>query len=195
MTRRLRVLASSASLALVASLLASCGGSTGEGAAATNTATQSPAPTVAATAAPQKATFLILQGDTVRSPVGLTNEEKVFLSCVQQSRFPQGSRIVWRFRVIDPLTNAPLDDKALKEFTITLPDGKTQAFKFGGHGGPDKDHPAEYFWTTGFTIPADYPTGLFGYKLTATSLEGAVGTFDQFKVPAAQLTVVAAGQR
>ncbi len=197
MTLRLRVLASTASLALVASVLASCGGGTGEGSgtAATATATPTTAPTVAATEAPKKATFLILQGDMVRSPQGLTAEEKVFLSCVQQSRYPQGSRIVWRFRVLDPITNQALDDKALKELTLTLPDGKTQPFKYGGHGGPDKQHPAEFFWTSGFTIPADYPTGLFNFKVTATSVDGAIGTWDQFKVPAAQLQVVAAGQR
>lgn len=194
MTFGLRVLASTVSAVFLAGVLASCGGGTGE-APSTATAAPSVAPTAAATQAPQKATFLILQGDTVRSPVGLTDEEKTFLSCVQQSRFPQGSRIVWRFRALNPLTNTALDDKAVKEFTITLPDGKTAAFKYGGHGGPDKDHPAEYFWTAGFTIPADYPTGLFNYQIKVTSVEGAVGSFDQFKVPAAQLMVVAAGQR
>ncbi len=194
MTLGLRVLASTASALFLAGVLASCGGGTGEAPIAATTA-PTVAPTVAATQAPQKATFLILQGDTVRSPVGLTAEEKVFLSCVQQSRFPQGSRIVWRYRVLDPLTNKALDDKAIKEFTVTLPDGKSAAFKYGGHGGPDKEHPAEYFWTTGFTIPADYPTGLFSYQIKATSVDGAVGTFDQFKVAAAQLTIVAAGKR
>ena len=187
-----RILAITASTVFVVGALASCGGGTGDTAGQTTAPTV--APTVAATAKPQVATFLILQGDTVRSPEGLTDEEKKFLSCVQQSRFPQGSRIVWRFRVLDPLTNKPLDDKAMKSFEVTLPDGKTQAFKWAGHGGT-KENPLEYFWTAGYSVAKDYPTGLFSYQLKATSLEGAIGTFDQFKVPAAQLTIVAAGTR
>ena len=188
-----RILATSASIVFVVGALASCGGGTGETATSATTA-PTPAATTAATAKPQVATFLILQGDTVRSPEGLTDEEKTFLSCVQQSRFPQGSRIVWRYRALDPLTNKALDDKAIKSFELTLPDGKTQAFKYGGHGGT-KEAPAEFFWTSGFSVSKDYPTGLFNYQLKALSIDGAIGTFDQFKVPAAQLTIVPFGKR
>ncbi len=187
-----RILATTASTLFVVGALASCGGSTGETAGQTTAPTV--APTSAATAKPQVATFLILQGDTVRSPEGLTTEEKTFLSCVQQNRFPQGSRIVWRFRVLNPITNKALDDKAIKSFDLILPDGKTAAFKYAGHGGT-KENPNEYFWTAGFTIPKDYPTGQFNYQVKAVSQEGAIGTFDQFKVPVAQLMVVAAGTR
>ncbi|HYK97544.1 MAG TPA: hypothetical protein VEU77_04045 [Candidatus Acidoferrales bacterium] len=188
-----RILATTASTAFVVGALASCGGGTGETA---TSATVAPAPvaTTQATAAPQKATFLILQGDTVRSPEGLTDEEKTFLSCVQQSRFPQSSRIVWRYRVIDPVTSKALDDKGLASFDLILPDGTKSAFKYGGHGGT-KEAPADFFWTAGFSVPKDYPTGLFAYQIKATNKDGAVGTFDQFKVPAAQLTIVKAGTR
>lgn len=189
-----RILATTASTVFVVGALASCGGGTGETPNTNaNAAPSTPAQTQAS-AAPQKATFLILQGDTVRSPENLTDEEKTFLSCVQQSRFPQGSRIVWRYRVLDPVTNTALDDKALKSFDLILPDGKTVAFKYGGHGGTKPNY-AEYFWTAGFSIPADYPTGLFNYQVKAVSAEGAIGTFEQMKVPAAQLTVVKAGTR
>jgi hypothetical protein len=188
-----RFLATTASTVFVVGALASCGGGTGETA---TSATQAPtvAPTTAATAAPQKATFLILQGDTVRSPEGLTDEEKTFLSCVQQSRFPQSSRIVWRFRVLDPISGKAIDDKGLTSFDVILPDGTKSAFKYGGHGGT-KEAPAEFFWTAGYSVPKDYPTGLFTYQLKATSKEGVVGTFDQFKVPSAQLTIVKLGTR
>lgn len=184
MTRSLRVLAFGVALAFVA---AACGGGTGEGQASATVA-----PTVAATAKPQVATLLILQGDTVRSPEGLTDEEKTYLSCTQQSRFPQGSRIVWRFRVLDPISNKALDDKAIKSFDLTLPDGKTQALKYGPHPATN---PVEFFWTTGFSLAKDYPTGAFNYQLKATNLDGAIGTWDQFKVSAAQLLVVPIGKR
>ncbi|HZP97799.1 MAG TPA: hypothetical protein VFC31_15890 [Candidatus Limnocylindria bacterium] len=188
-----RILATTASSVFVVGALASCGGGTGE-TATSATLAPSVAATSAAAATSQKATFLILQGDTVRSPEGLTDEEKAYLSCVQQSRFPQGSRIVWRFRVLDPLTNKPLDDKAMASFDLILPDGSKTPFKYGGHGGT-KENPAEYFWTAGFSIPKDYPTGLFSYQVKAVSTAGATGTFEQMKVPAAQLTIVPLGKR
>ena len=46
----------------------------------------------------------------------------------------------------------------------------------------------------GYTVPLDYPTGAFNYKIEAKSLEGATGTFEPFKVTAAQLTIVPAGK-
>jgi len=143
-----RILATTASFAFVVGTLASCGGGTGESTSATKGS--SAAATTAATAKAQVATFLILQGDTVRSPEALTDEEKTFLSCVQQSRFPQGSRIVWRFKALDPISGKALDDKAIKSFDLMLPDGKTQAFKYGGHPGGANAVPTDFFWTSGF---------------------------------------------
>jgi hypothetical protein len=178
-------------------LAASCG-STGEGAAAPaapkNQVAAAPAVAAAAEAAAPKA--LILQGDTVRSPEGLTDEQKAFLSCVEQSRFPQASRIVWRFKALDPVSGKALDDTAIQSFTLTLPDGTTSAFKYGGHGGTKPNY-LDYFWTAGFSVPATYPTGAFTYKISATSTTGLSGTWasDQFKVAAAQLTIVPAGKQ
>jgi len=176
-------------------LAASCGSSTGEGSGAASPQIQVATTTApAATAAAPKA--LILQGDTVRSPEGLTDDQKTYLSCVEQSRFPQSSRIVWRFKAIDPVSNKPLDDQAIQTFTITLPDGKTADFKYGGHGGTKPNY-LDYFWTAGFSVPAVYPTGAFNYSITATSKTGLVGKWasDQFKVAAAQLTIVPAGKQ
>lgn len=184
-----RILATTASVTFVVGTLASCGGGTGESTSATT------APPAATTAKPQVASFLILQGDTVRSPEALTDEEKTFLSCVQQSRFPQGSRIVWRFKALDPISGKALDDKAIKSFDLVLPDGKTQAFKYGGHPGGANAVPTDFFWTSGFSLTKDYPTGAFSYQIKATTLDGAVGTWDQFKVAAALLTVVPLGKR
>ena len=174
----------------LAGVLASCGGAgTGEGSAAAKApAAQSAAPVQAVTA---KA--LILQVDTVRGPNGLTDDEKTYLSCVQQNRFPQGSQLVWRARVVDPISAKGLDDKAVKSFVLTLPDGTTSNLKYGGHGGPNKTD--DFFWTTSFQIPPTYPTGSFSYKLTATSAEGLVGTFDQFKIATAMTQIVPVGKR
>lgn len=188
-----RILAISVAFLFVA---ASCGASTSEAPAASPVKTQAAA-TAAPTAAPVAAKFLIVVGDTIRSQAGLTDVEKNInapgIHCTEQSRFPQGGRIVWRMKVIDPTTGKYLDDKQIASFTITFPDGKSDKFVYGGHGGT-KEAPQDMLWAVGWTIPADYPTGAFNVKIEAKNLDGVVGVFDQFKVVPAQLTITKAGQ-
>jgi hypothetical protein len=52
---------------------------------------------------------------------------------------------------------------------------------------------ASYLSAVGYTVPVDYPTGAFNYKIEAKSIEGATGTFEPFKVSAAMLTIVPKG--
>lgn len=197
-----RILAISVALGLVA---AACGGATGEAPKAA-VVTAAPVATQAvtqATPAPvaAKPTALMLVVDTVRGTQGVTDEEKkadnpASLVCVVMNKFPQGSRIVWRAVVLDPLTNKAMDDKAVESVKITLADGKIQDLKYGPHGGT-KENPAQFFWVSGWTVPADYPTGAFAFKIEAKSKEGVIGTYghDFFKVPAAQLQIVPPGTR
>ncbi len=186
-----RALASGAILLLVA---AACGAGTSETASSPAVKTSPPAATQTATAGPK---FLIVIGDTIRGQLGLNDTEKLLtapgIHCTQQSRFPQGGRIVWRMKVIEPLTGKYLDDKQIASMTITYSDGKTDTLKYSGHGGT-KENPQDYLWAVGFTVPANYPTGAFDYKIEARSLEGAVGTFNPFKVSAAQLIITPAGK-
>jgi hypothetical protein len=180
-----------AALVSTAIVLGACGGAAEpEPTKPVQTATAAPtvAPTVAAAPAPKT---LILVGDTVRGTAGLTDEEKTFLTCTQQSRFPQGSSIVWRYRVLEPATAKAMSDKQLKSFTLTLPDGKEKAFTYGEHPKASNI----WFWTASFELPKDYPTGAFNYKVLATDLEGRTGTFDQFPVAAGLLQVVPIGKR
>jgi len=194
MTLRVRILAISVATLMLA---ASCGGSTGEGAAAPTAAAKATAAPAATQAAPVLAKTLVILGDTIRSQAGLNDVEKNInapgIHCTQQSRFPQGGRIVWRMKALDPVSGKFLDDKDIASFTITYPDGKTDKFAYGGHGGT-KEAPQDFLWAVGYTIPLDYPTGAFNVKIEAKSNAGAIGTFDAFKVAAAQLTVTKAGQ-
>jgi len=185
-TRYLRV---ALALTLAVSLV-SCGGAgTGETAA---TKAPAAAPATAAPVAAAVPKTLVIVGDIVRGPEGLSDAEKAYLSCVQSSRYPQGSQIVWRYEVLDPMTAKPMDDKQLKTVTLTLPDGKTQNLTYGPH--PKGPPPGPSFWTTSFKLPKDYPTGAFKYKVVATDTEGRTGTDLQFTVAAAVLQVVPLGK-
>lgn len=179
--------------------VAACGAGTGEGAAtpaavvtAAPVATQAQAATPAAAPKPQ---FLIVVGDTVRGKSGLNDVEVQLaapgIHCTQQSRFPQGQRIVWRIKVMDPATGKYMDDKQISSFTITFPDGKSDVLKYGEHKGATG---SDFMWAAGYTVPIDYPTGLFNVKIEAKDFEGRTGVFDQFKVSFAQLTIVPVGK-
>lgn len=191
-----RVLATGIAFVFIA---ASCGSASGEGAASVVPAKTQAAAAPAVVAAPVAAVpkVLVVVGDTIRSQAGLNDVEKNInapgIHCTQQSRFPQGGRIVWRMKALDPISGKYLDDKQIASFSITYPDGKSDKLVYGGHGGT-KEAPQDHLWAVGWTIPNDYPTGAFNVKIEAKSLEGAVGTFDAFKVAAAQLTITKAGQ-
>ena len=194
MTLRTRILASGVAVLLLA---ASCGASTGESAASPSAAKATQA-AAAPTATPLVlAKQLVIVGDTIRGKLGLTETEALLtapgIHCTQQSRFPQGGRIVWRMKALDPISGKYLDDKEIASFTITYPDGKTDKFAYGGHGGT-KEAPQDFLWAVGYTVPLDYPTGNFNVKIEAKSVAGAVGTFDQFKVAFAQLIITPVGK-
>ena len=179
-----------ATMALI--IVASCGGAAEPVGTAAPTAAATVAPTVAAVAPPVVKGALVLVVDTTSGSIGTTDEEKAAFSCVQKNRFPQGEPIVWRVRVMDGLSGKSMDDKALKAVELTLPDGKIQPLKFGPHPKGKTD---DYFWTTSYKLADNYPTGAFKYALKATSLEGVIGTFDQFNVASSLLQVIKAGTR
>jgi hypothetical protein len=108
-------------------------------------------------------------------------------ACVLNNVFLHGEKVVWRTRVLDP-NGKPLDDKGLKSVVIELADGKKINAAFGGH--PPRA-PTDQLWAAAWIIPADYPTGTFNYKVTATDNEGNTATWEPFKVATSQLKVEA----
>lgn len=129
---------------------------------------------------------LILVADTVQGPTNLTDEEKAAGAvCVQKNRFAKNEEIVWRVRVFDPTTGAAMDDQTLASVEVRLPD-QSLAMRYGPH---PRDNPLDYFWTVGFDVPETYPSGLLAYTIVATAKDARTGTYNQFGVPLAQLTV------
>jgi hypothetical protein len=142
--------------------------------------------TPAAPTATPVAVDLFVAGDTVQGPANLTDDEKAGGAvCVQKNRYARNEEIVWRFRVVDPATGQPMDDQALSSVIVRLPDQELE-MHYGGHPSSD---PVDFFWTVSFDVPADYPTGLLNYNVVATAAGGRTGTFNQFGVASAQLTI------
>jgi hypothetical protein len=129
--------------------------------------------------------FLFIDSDMVLGPTNLTDEEKPTKTCVQGNRFAHNEEVVWRVKVLDPLTGQPMDDTTLASVQVMLPT-ETLDLRYGGH---PRDTPVDFFWTVGWDIPEDYPTGAVEYIINATALDGRTGTWEQFGVTLAQLTV------
>ena len=129
---------------------------------------------------------LVIQADTVWGPLNIPEEERAGSVCVLQSRFPRNSEIVWRARVIDPVSGEELGDEELESVVVNLGDGQTLDMRYGPH---PRDNPTDFFWTTSFDIPADYPTGTLDYEVVATATDGRMTMFRPFDVAPSLLTI------
>ncbi len=107
--------------------------------------------------------------------------------CVLSNRFMRKEEVAWRIRVQDA-TGQQLDDKGLKGIVVELSDGQKFPARFGGH--PPKE-PTDHLWSTAWSIPEDYPTGSFNYKVIATALDGSTQTWEPVNTKPSLLTIIA----
>lgn len=173
--------------AVLAATLVACAQEPGQ---STTAKPSSAAPSVVESTAPSSAPvgqFLFLDADTVLGPTNLTAEEKPTKTCVQVNRFAHNEDIVWRVKVFDPLTGEPMDDTMLASLKVVMPD-QTLDLRYGPH---PRDNPLGFFWTTSWVVPEGYPDGVINYTIEATASDGRTGTWEQFEVAAANLTVIA----
>jgi hypothetical protein len=106
--------------------------------------------------------------------------------CVNLSQFPRNSEVVWRARVIDPVTGEELGDDDLDSVEVNLGDGQTFEMRYGPH---PRDNPTDFFWTTSWDIPADYPTGTVDWEVVASGSDGSTGSYAPFDVAPSLLTI------
>jgi hypothetical protein len=135
-----------------------------------------------ANSAHAQAAKLFIEGDMERG-----NQAGAPPACVLNNVFLHLEKVVWRVRVKDANGNV-LDKDKLKSVVVTLQDGKTIEAAFGGH--PPRA-PTDNLWAAAWIIPADYPTGTFGYKVTATDTQGNTATWEPFKIATSQLRIEA----
>lgn len=128
---------------------------------------------------------LFFEGDMVR---GRPKAGPTGPVCVLTSQFKRKEKVVWRIRVFDPAKGKQLGKAALKSMFVELPDGKKFKTRFGTH---PRKKATDTFWTASWDIPADYPTGSFAYKVTATDKSGKTHSWEPFKVRNSQFTVIA----
>lgn len=139
------------------------------------------------TASAQESVSLIVYGDMVQGGKNVPEDQREAKSCVLNNRFPRNSEVVWRVRVLDPVTGESMDDTMLDTVEVTLGDGEVLAMRYGGHP-PQQNR--DFYWTTPWTVPKDYPTGTLTYTVMATATDGRSGEFKPFDVPSSMLTII-----
>ena len=131
----------------------------------------------------QEAPKLFFEGDIVRG----AGPSAKGAPCVLNSQFKRGENVIFRIRVLDPKTGKPLDDKQIKNLSIELSNGEKVPSSFRGH--PPKDS-TDTFFSAGWPVPAEQPTGSLQYKVVVTTLAGETVTWRPFNVAATQITVI-----
>jgi hypothetical protein len=106
--------------------------------------------------------------------------------CVQSNRIPQGSKVVFRTRVIDGATGQALTDSDLSSVQVTVDGQPAMMAQYGMHPGGDE------FWTAAWRIPADYPTGSPTVTVTTTANDGRTATWMPFQTATSLFTVIPA---
>ena len=125
---------------------------------------------------------LVLSGDlTYFFGVG-----KSPLNCTMQNRYKRGEPVGFRMTAINPETGKR--------------DRKTQLVVHLNYAGKTLDlpmrdrqteqQPEREFWVLKWMVPADAPTGIVRYTVTAKDPEGRTGEWKPFDVEASQLTIV-----
>ncbi|MEE8414262.1 MAG: hypothetical protein V3R96_06895 [Dehalococcoidales bacterium] len=159
---------------------------------------------LAACAQPAGASKIILAADMVRGAEGAPKGAV----CVLNNQYHRGEAVVFRVRLTDGETGdeipanaadllareTPPDREEIGEMTggieaiVHLSDGQSFSLHYGAHS---PDRPADYFWTTNWVVPDDYPTGTIGYYVTADwEAESKSGRFDPFNVFPNLLTII-----
>lgn len=122
-------------------------------------------------------------GDMVR---GRPREGATGPTCVLTSQFMRGESVVWRVLVQDA-AGKELTDEDLQSVVAELPDGQSFEMEYGPHPRQRED---DYFWATSWHIPADYPTGTFGYRIVVTDKAGKTAEWTPFNIETSKLMVI-----
>ena len=108
-------------------------------------------------------------------------------NCTLNNVYKRGEPVGWRIEAVDPQTGQHAE-----------PD--TQLVVHLNYAGQTKDIPMRWrataqqperqFWVAKWIVPADAPTGIVRFTVTAKDKYGRTGDYKPFDVEASQLTIV-----
>ena len=106
------------------------------------------------------------------------------------SWFKPGDTVVFRAYAVDPKSHIVVDPKIVKYFYVAIPNQPNVKLKYGATApGASSGLP----WTGTWTVPADYPKGVVGFKaliqVKQSSGKQLKGQFVQLPVSTSQLNI------
>jgi hypothetical protein len=143
-----------------------------------------------ASAPPVEQTYPILTKVIVTADLVRGSKNPLGAVCEYTGQFARGEEIVARVKIMDPKTEKYLTDKELKSVKFNLKDGTTAALRYGGHPGGANATPTDFFWTVGWLIPDNYPTGATGWWVDAETNDGRKGRYDPPTVASNAVTIL-----
>ncbi len=124
---------------------------------------------------------LILSGDLTYF-FGPTNPSNCFMS----NRYKRGEPVGFRMTAINPATGKR--DRATQLVVHLTYGGKTIDLPMRDR--QTEKQPEREFWVLKWVVPADAPTGIVRYTVTAKDPQGRTGEWKPFDVAASQITII-----
>jgi len=107
-------------------------------------------------------------------------------NCNLSNVYKRGDPVGWRIEAVDPQTGQHIEPEA--ELVVHLNYmGKTQDIKMRWRATAQQ--PERQFWVAKWMVPADAPTGVLRFTVTAKDKYGRTGEYKPFDVEASQLTI------
>ena len=107
-------------------------------------------------------------------------------NCTLNNEFKRGDPVGFRMTAINPATGKR--DRATELVVHLNYAGKTLDIPMRDR--QTEKQPERDFWVAKWMVPADAPTGIIRYSVTAKDPQGRTGEFKPFDVDASQLTIV-----
>jgi hypothetical protein len=108
------------------------------------------------------------------------------LNCVLNSRYKRGEPVGFRMTAINPQTGRR--DRQTELVVHINYGGKTIDLPMRDHQTPER--PETEFWIAKWIVPADAPTGVVRYTVTAKDPQGRTGEWRPFENVLSLLTIV-----
>ena len=108
------------------------------------------------------------------------------LNCTLNNRYKRGEPVGFRMTAINPATGQR--DRATQLVVHLTYGGNTIDIPMRDR--QTETQPERTFWVAKWVVPADAPTGIVQYTVTAKDPQGRTGEFKPFDVAASQLTIV-----
>jgi hypothetical protein len=111
-------------------------------------------------------------------------------NCTLNNVYKRGEPVGWRIEAVDPQTgqHAEPDTQLVVHLTYA---GQTKDIPMRWRATAQQ--PERTFWVAKWIVPADAPTGIVRFTVTAKDKYGRTGDYKPFDVEASQLTIVADG--